>query len=176
MIKQILLLVLTIGLFSTSLECLAQNNVYKYKSDVSKYSIEFPSTFSNLDVTINVLCSKSVGQTYMAYHKELRNQQLIEENNKSKVLLLLLYSSVQDNFGAKVVSQENITVNGYNGKRAIFESGDLSGYTYIFIDLDKGYAYLLIIVEEKNGSFNAENAEKFANTFKILASAEQNKK
>ena len=84
---------------------------------------------------------------------------------------MLLYDGVQNVIGAKVVSQENITLNGYNGKRAIIESEDLSGYYYIFFDLDKGYVYHLAVVV-KNESFNAKSAEKFANTFKILASVE----
>ena len=72
-------MVLTIGLFSISLESVAQNNDYKYKSDVSKYSIEFPSKFENLDGKNNMQGSKNGGQTYLAYHEELKNQHLIEE-------------------------------------------------------------------------------------------------
>jgi len=167
---QTLLLILTMGLFSISLECVAQNNSNTYKSDVSKYSIEFPSEFSNLDEENNMHGAKSGDLTYMAYHGELKNQYLIEEN-KSNTLLVLLYDGVQNNLGAKVVSQENITINGYTGKRAILESEDISGYYYIFIDLDKGYVYHLVVVGVlKSESFDAESAEKFANTFKILAS------
>ena len=171
--KKKLLVVLTICMSSISLVCVGQNTVYKYKSDISKYSVEFPAKFDKLDDKNNMHGSKNGGHIYMAYHAVL-NKKYLKEEYKSNLLLLLLYQGVKNDLKAKVVSQKNITVNGYNGKRAIIKKGDLSGYFYIFIDLDKGYAYNLIVIQDQNnGSFNPENAENFAETFKILASAEQ---
>ncbi len=171
--KKKLLVVLTICMSSISLVCVGQNTDYKYKSDISKYSVEFPAKFDKLDDKNNMHGSKNGGHIYMAYHAVL-NKKYLKEEYKSNLLLLLLYQGVKNDLKAKVVSQKNITVNGYNGKRAIIKKGDLSGYFYIFIDLDKGYAYNLIVIQDQNnGSFNPENAENFAETFKILASAEQ---
>jgi len=156
------------GWFSISSEIVAQEAVYYYTSDIAKYSIEFPSEFNNLDGEKKLYGTKSNGMTYFAYHAELENKDLVKEN-ENNTLLILLYTGIQNDLGGKVESQESVTINGYTGKRGVFKVGELYGNFYVFLNVDNGYSYNLVVLEQENGgTFNAELANDFIKSLKIL--------
>jgi hypothetical protein len=165
---KMLLFVFATGLFYHSSVIIAQETNHFHKSDIAKYSLEFPAEFKNLDDKNNIYAAKSNGMTFFAYHSELENKELIVDN-ESKVLLILLYNGVQQDFGGKVDSQENVTINGYLGKKAFFKKDDLIGVYFVFLNLYNGYAYHLVVLEGENGDgLNTDMANEFVKTFKIL--------
>jgi len=163
-----LLFAFAVGLFIFLPNAVAQEAVHYYTSDIAKYSVVFPAEFKNLDGEKKLYATKSNGMTFFAYHAELENKDLVKEN-ENNVLLILLYTGVQNDLGGKVESQESVTVNGYTGKRGVFKVGELYGNFYVFLNADSGYSYNLVVLEQENeGTFNPELANDFIKSFKIL--------
>ena len=155
-------------LFFSLPHVIAQEAIHYYTSDIAKFSVEFPAEFKNLDGEKKLYATKSNGMTYFAYHEELENKDLVKEN-ENNTLLILLYTGVQNDLGGKVESQESVTVNGYTGKRGVFKVGELYGNFYVFLNIDNGYSYNLVVLEQENGgTFNAELANDYIKSFKIL--------